>query len=140
MEKREYSNGEELGKASVICVTLLGHFTAMEYLEELQDAIRRLHGVESEYVETVPIVEEFEGRTMWEGDVSVFNVIGHPQTDTAYAWIDYQAGKKRYVAVLKLPPVDSPQLAVRAAVVASIRAAQKTAEQAAQQSTEQNQQ
>lgn len=133
MEKREYSNGEELGKASVICATLLSHFTAMEYLEELQDAIRRLHGVESEYVETVPIVEEFEGRTMWEGDVSVFKVIGHPQTDTAYAWRDYQAGKKRYVAVLQLPPVDSPQLAVRAAVVASIRAAQKS-----QQTTDQS--
>jgi hypothetical protein len=62
---------------------------------------------------------------MWEGEVSVFNVIGHPQTDTAYAWRDYQDDKKRYVAVLKLPPVDSAQLAVRAAVVATIRAAQK---------------
>ncbi len=96
-----------------------------DYLEELRDAIRRLHGLESEYVESVPVVEEFEGRTMWEGDVSVFKVSGHPQTDTAYAWKDQQGDKKRFVAVLKLPPVDSPQLAVRAAVVASIRAAQK---------------
>jgi hypothetical protein len=105
----------------------------MDYLEELQDAIRRLHGVESEYVETVTVVEEFEGQIMWEGDVSVFKVIGHPQTDTAYAWKDYQEDKKRYVAVLKLPPVNSPQLAVRAAVVATIRAGQK-----AQQSTDQS--
>lgn len=107
----------------------------MEYLEELRDAIRRLHGVESEFVETAPVVEEFEGRTMWEGDVSVFKVIGHPQTDTAYAWMDRQDDKKRYVAVLKLPPVDSAQLAVRAAIVASIRAAQKAA---AQQTTDQS--
>jgi hypothetical protein len=97
----------------------------MDYLEELRDAIRRLHGLESEYVETIEVVEEFEGRTMWDGEVSIFKVIGHPQTDTAYAWRDQQGDKKRYVAVLKLPPVDSPQLAVRAAVVATIRAAQK---------------
>jgi hypothetical protein len=43
--------------------------------------------------------------------------------------MDRQDDKKRYVAVLKLPPVDSAQLAVRAAVVASIRAAQKAAAQ-----------
>ena len=101
-----------------------------DYLEELRDAIRRLHGVESEFVETVPVVEEFEGRTMWDGEVSVFKVTGHSQTDTAYAWIDRQGDKKRYLAVLKIPPaVDSPQLAVRAAVFASIRAAQKAGEQ-----------
>ena len=97
----------------------------MDYLEELRDAIRQLHGLESEYVETMEVVEEFKGRTMWDGEVSIFKVSGHPQTDTAYAWRDQQGDKKRYVAVLKLPPVDSPQLAVRAAVVATIRAAQK---------------
>lgn len=97
----------------------------MDYLEELRDAIRRLHGLESEYVETVEVVEEFEGRTMWDGEVAVFKVTGHPQTDTAYAWMDQQQDKKRFVAVLKLPPVESPQLAVRAAVVATIRAARQ---------------
>ena len=97
----------------------------MDDVEELRDAIRRLHGLESEYVETVPVVENFEGMTMWEGDVSVFKVTGHPQTDTAYAWKDFQDTKRRVVAVLRLPPVDSPQLAVRAAVIAGIKAAQK---------------
>jgi hypothetical protein len=106
----------------------------MDYLDELRDAIRRLHGVESEYVETVVVVEEFEGRVMWDGEVSVFKVIGHPQTDTAYAWTDRRGDQKRYVAVLKLPPVDSPQLAVRAAVVATIRAAQKAQQEATDQS------
>lgn len=97
----------------------------MDDVDDLRDAIRRLHGLESEYVETVPVVEAFEGMTMWEGDVSVFKVTGHPHTDTAYAWRDFQDTKKRVVAVLKLPPVDSPLLAVRAAVIASIKAAQK---------------
>jgi len=97
----------------------------MEYLEELQDAIRRLHGVESEFVETVPVVEEFEGRTMWDGEVSVFKVIGHPQTDTAYAWVDRSFDKKRQVAVLKIAPVDSPETAVKAVIIATIKRGQQ---------------
>ena len=97
----------------------------MDYLEELTDAIRRLHGVESEYVETVPVVEEFEGRTMWDGEVSVFKVAGHPQTDTAYAWADRSGDKKRYVAVLKVAPVESPETAVKAVIIASIKRGQQ---------------
>lgn len=97
----------------------------MEYLDELKDAIRRLHGVESEFVETVPVVEEFEGRTMWDGEVSVFRVSGHDQTDTAYAWADRAGDKKRYVAVLKMPPVESPETAVKAVIIASIKRGQQ---------------
>ena len=93
----------------------------MEYLEELRDAIRRLHGVEAEYVETVPVVEEFEGITMWDGEVSVFKVTGHPQTDTAYAWADRSLDKKRHVAVLKISPVESPETAVKAVIIATIK-------------------
>ena len=44
--------------------------------EALQDAIRHLHGVESSYIETVPIVETFQGKTAWEGDVKVFDLVG----------------------------------------------------------------
>ena len=98
----------------------------MEYLDELKDAIRRLHGVESEFVEAVPVVEEFEGRTMWDGEVSVFKVTGHPQTDTAYAWMDRSFDKKRYVAVLKMPPVESPETAVKAVIIASIKRGQQS--------------
>lgn len=93
----------------------------MEYIEELRNAIQRLHGVESEYVETVEVVEEFEGRTMWDGEVSVFKVTGHPQTDTAYAWIDRAGGQKRNVAVLKIAPVESPETAVKAVILAAIK-------------------
>ena len=39
--------------------------------------ILNLHGVVAEYVETVPIREEFQGQTVWEGEVEVFDLQDH---------------------------------------------------------------
>jgi hypothetical protein len=89
----------------------------MDYIGELIDVIRRLHGCEAEYVETVPVTESFRGQTVWQGDVEVFNIRGHPVAKRAYAWSHETDKGKRYVAVLELPPVDSPEKAVRAAIV-----------------------
>ena len=50
----------------------------MHYIEELQQVIRNLHGCESQYVETVPVTETFQGETIWQGDVEVFEIRGHP--------------------------------------------------------------
>lgn len=46
----------------------------MTYLEELHDAIKHLHGVESTHVESVPVKETFRGETVWEGIVEVFEL------------------------------------------------------------------
>jgi hypothetical protein len=58
--------------------------------------------------------------------VEVFNVSGHPRAFQCYAWA-YQDndGRTQYTAVLKLPPVKSPQDAVRAALVAQARNEEK---------------
>lgn len=100
----------------------------MHYIEELQAAILRLHGCESQYVETVPVVEMFQGETVWQGDVEVFSIRGHPKATRAYAWAHADGKKdqgKRYVAVLELPPVDSAETAVRAAIMAEIKSARE---------------
>jgi hypothetical protein len=98
-----------------------------EYIAQLKDSIRRLHGVEADYVETVPVTESFEGQTIWQGDVEVFEIRGHPKASRAYAW-SHAAGENdkgnRYVAVLELPPVTSAQ----AAVIAEIKDARKKTE------------
>jgi hypothetical protein len=102
----------------------------MDNITELQNAIRRLHGCESEYVETVPVTESFAGQTVWQGDVEVFQIRGHPKAQKAYAWSHLTGTdnrEKRYVAVLELPPVTSPETAVRAAVVAEIKDAREKA-------------
>lgn len=92
------------------------------YIEKLRDAIHRLHGVESEHVESVPVKETFQGKTVWEGVVEVFNLIGHSKTSRAYAWAHKANGDKhRYVTLLHIPPVDSPLAAVRASIVKDFR-------------------
>ena len=95
------------------------------YLEELRDVIRRLHGVESKHVESVPIKEMHQGETVWEGVVEVFELIGHPQAQKIYAWAhETDAGKPRHVTVLHIGPITSPLLAVRAAIVQEFRNAE----------------
>ena len=53
----------------------------MTYIEELRDVIRRLHGVESSHVESVPVKETFQGKTVWEGIVEVFELKDHPKAE-----------------------------------------------------------
>jgi hypothetical protein len=102
----------------------------MDYIAELKKAIRNLHGCESEYIESVPVTENFQGETLWTGDVEVFTIRGHPKAKRVYAW-GHATGKndqaKRYVAVLELPPVESPETAVKVAVAAEIKNARKKA-------------
>ncbi len=82
-------------------------------VSEFQHAIQETHGASSEFVERVYVVEEFEGDTVWEGEVLVFELLNHPTAQYCYAWeVDGTV-----TAVLHEPPVDSPQAAVRAAIV-----------------------
>ena len=93
-----------------------------QYLTELQDVIRKLHGVESRHLESVFIKEEFQGKTVWEGVVEVFELIGHPKASRLYAWShDANGAKKRHVTVLHLAPIDSPEAAVRASIARDYR-------------------
>ena len=85
---------------------------------ELKDAIRVTHGCESLHVESVLVKEVFDGQTAWEGTVEVFDLVGHLKAKRAYAW-SYRGGDEtKSVAVLEIPPVDSPQSAVRVALAA----------------------
>ena len=85
----------------------------------LREAIKHMHGCDSRWVESVPIHETFRGETVWEGEVQVYELIGHPKAQRAYAWSHVTTGTKRqFYAVLGVPPVDSPMNAVRASIAA----------------------
>lgn len=104
---------------------------AANHIQELRGVIRRLHGVESRHVESVPVRETFRGKTVWEGVVEVFELIGHPKAPKVYAWAhdtDDPTHPRRHVTVLHIPPVTSPLLAVRAAIVQEFRASEPEAE------------
>ncbi len=99
-----------------------------DYIAEIQAAFLKLHGCEADYLETVPVVEEFQGKTIWQGDVEVFDIRGHPKATRGYGW-GHLTGEhdqgQRFFTILELPPVDSPQTAVRAAITAEIQNARK---------------
>jgi hypothetical protein len=95
----------------------------MQEHEALRKAIRDLHGVDSTWLESVPVHETFQGQTVWDGAVEVFELVGHPKAKRAYAW-SYPVGdgtKRRFTAVLELGPVKDAVTAVRAAIAADAK-------------------
>jgi hypothetical protein len=90
-----------------------------ENIYSLESVIEQTHGGKARFVEAVPISETFEGKTVWEGVVYIFELQGHPTARVCYAWSSPIEGskKRRYYAVLHAPPIDSPEKAVRASIV-----------------------
>jgi hypothetical protein len=94
------------------------------YIDELRAVIRNLHGVESRHVESVPVKEVFQGKTVWDGVVEVFNLEAHPTAFRVYAWAhdtDDPANPRRHVTVLHAHPIKSAEDAVRAAIIQEFR-------------------
>jgi hypothetical protein len=90
-------------------------------MTELQNAIRATHGCESQWEASVRVEEKFEGKTAWSGIVEVFALVGHPTAKYAYAWTYRDGNQNKTTVVLKIPPVDSPQTAVRIAIASKAR-------------------
>jgi hypothetical protein len=96
----------------------------VDHVARLQDAIRRLNGCRSEHIETITVSESFVSfrkNTVWQGEVAVFEIYGHPKAKRAYAWSHTLPNEEiRHIVVLEVPPVNSPQTAVQAAIAAQI--------------------
>src|SRR5437588_1478322 len=95
----------------------------MNYIEELRDVIRRLHGANAEHIESVPVKETFQRETVWDGIVEVFELCGILRSKL-YAWAhdtDDPEKPRRHVTVLHSHPVNSPERAVRAAIIQEFR-------------------
>lgn len=91
---------------------------------ELQKHVEHMHGVKARLNDVARIKEVHDSKTVWEGVVHVFDITGHAKADTCYAWSSAAEGsnKRRFYAVLKIPPVVSPETAVKAAIVADHKA------------------
>jgi len=90
-----------------------------EPIPEIQLAVERAAGCPARYVESVTVIEGWQANVVWEGEVAVFELDGHPKAKRAYGWRDFDSGD--FTAVLEIPPVDSANTAVRAAIVAKAR-------------------
>lgn len=95
--------------------------TDAKYQAALVKAFHDLHGCEAEHVETVPVIERWQGKTVWEGEVEVFGLKGHPTASRGYAWAYDKTKGSEIVAVLELPPVISPRTAVQASIVGKLK-------------------
>ncbi len=66
-----------------------------------------------------PVIELFRGEVAWDGVVEMFDLHGHPKTNRCYAFME--DGETHYTTVLEIPPVDSPETAVKVAIAAKAR-------------------
>ncbi len=105
----------------------LGGGHSVSHIDDLKHSIHKLHGAKATHRESVPVKETFRGETVWDGIVEVFDLHGHPKTDTAYAWL-HDTGEPgsdpRHVTVLHVHPALSPLSAVRAFILQEFRNAQ----------------
>ncbi len=93
----------------------------------VREAVERLHNCTATHRESVGVREEYRDQIAWEGMVEVFDV-DHPDTDTCYAWSSPVEGsdRRKFYAVLKVTPIDSPEVAVRASIVKDYREGKAT--------------
>ena len=86
---------------------------------ELQKVVERKHRCKARLIQSVPVREQVNEAVVCDVVVHVFDLTGHPVVTRAYAWSLPIAGgdKQRVFAVLRQPPVNSPQEAVHAAVI-----------------------
>ena len=91
-----------------------------EYIERVKLAVEHLHNCGAIHRATVPVHEVFQGQTIWQEGVEVYDLTGYPKAKRAYAW-SHLDGKNdertRFVAVLEIPPVESAETAVRVQIV-----------------------
>jgi small subunit ribosomal protein S21 len=59
--------------------------TRSQYLAHLAKAIKATHGCNSKHLEQVPVCETFQGKKVWEGNVEVFDLVGHTKAQRCYA-------------------------------------------------------
>jgi hypothetical protein len=103
-----------------------------DYLTLLQQAIEERHKCRAVHRESIHVHETVNDRTIWAGEVEVFELDGHAEAVKCYAWSHRERGTNgsvlnsdtmRLITVLGKRPVDSPQMAVRAAIFYDVQPA-----------------
>jgi hypothetical protein len=89
--------------------------------DQLKRAVEFQYGGAATLAQSVPVREEHNGQTVWQGIVPVFT--GHPLAERAYAWsYELPDGKRRFFCCAAYGPLKSPGDAVTVAIVAEHRA------------------
>jgi hypothetical protein len=94
-----------------------------DYIARLQLTIQHLHKCGAVHRDTVPVHEVFQGKTLWQGDVEIFDLTDHPKAKRCYGWS--YGEPEEIITILELPPVDSAQSAVKVGVAYQVKKARK---------------
>ena len=73
-------------------------------IDQLREAVETMHHCKARHEKSVPVVEMFGGKTVWEGVVESFVLTGHYNAKRAYAWSFLEGDEPRYVTVLEIVP------------------------------------
>lgn len=88
-----------------------------DYIDNLGKAITAMHECRCSHFGTEKIKEEHGGQAVWEGDVEIFQLEGHPKANVAYGWgWSDDKNEIQYIGILNVPPIDSAADAVKAAI------------------------
>ena len=90
-------------------------------ISKLKEAIETMHDCKAQHVSSQPVIDLFRGKVAWDGVVATFSIKGHPKAKRCYAWSFVKNGETQYTTVLEIPPVDSPQTAVKVAIASKAR-------------------
>jgi hypothetical protein len=87
-------------------------------VEELKQAVEKACKCKAQHACSTAVVEEFESETVWDGIVETFVLQEHPKTEQCYAFYFIENGAPSIKTVLSVPPINSEEDAVRAAIAA----------------------
>ena len=88
-------------------------------MANIQKAVEEHAKCAATHRESAPVTEGYLGQKIaWEGVVEVFDLDGHPKAKRAYGWQFWEGQNAQYTVVLGIPPIDSPNAAVRASIAA----------------------
>ena len=80
-----------------------------------------MHRCKAVHVASEVVIELFRGEVAWDGVVETFDLTGHSKAKRCHAWSYEDKGETQYVTGLELPPVVSPETAVKVAIAAEAR-------------------
>lgn len=92
-----------------------------ERIDKLKEAVETMHRCNATHVNSEPVIDLFRGEVAWDGVVATFDLEGHPKAKRCYAWSFIENGEPQYTTVLEIPPVDSPESAVKVAIAAKAK-------------------
>jgi hypothetical protein len=92
-----------------------------ERIDNLREAIETMHHCKAVHVGSEPVIEPFRDEVAWDGVVETFDLQGHAKAKRCYAWSYLENGEPQYTTVLEIPPVDSPETAVKVAIAAKAK-------------------